>query len=81
MRAEVNLVGLCCSVPQLIVYSKVKKMKENDVLEVVVERGSSQEQDVVMVIKKFGIDVVYTDEGDLRRYVIELPRARQKNLS
>ncbi len=70
MRTEINLIGLCCSVPQLLVYSKLKKMREGDVLEVVVEKGSSQEQDVLMVMRSFGLTPRVEEREDLRRYVV-----------
>lgn len=72
MKVEVNLMGLCCSVPQLIVYSKLKKMKEGDLLDIVVEKGSSQEQDIVMVLQKFGFRTEVSEKDDCRRYLVHV---------
>ncbi|AWR98021.1 hypothetical protein DFR86_11065 [Acidianus sulfidivorans JP7] len=57
MKIVVDLIGLCCSVPQMIVYSKLKKMKDTDLLEIIVEKNSSQDRDVINVIQHFNVYV------------------------
>ncbi|QKR00802.1 sulfurtransferase TusA family protein [Metallosphaera tengchongensis] len=64
MRIELDLTGLCCSVPQMLVYSNLKKMKEMDILEIVVEKGSSQERDVLEVLNYFGLEPQVSERND-----------------
>ncbi|MBW9141812.1 MAG: sulfurtransferase TusA family protein [Candidatus Aramenus sulfurataquae] len=70
MKTTLDLTGLCCSVPQLMVYSKVKKMVKGDVVEVIVETGSSQEQDVINVIRHFSLEYKVLRQGDKSVYLI-----------
>ncbi|EZQ07076.1 MULTISPECIES: sulfurtransferase TusA family protein [Acidianus] len=79
MRVELNLVGLCCAVPQLLAYSKIKKLKEGDVLEIVVEKGSSQERDIVNLIEYFKLDVTRRENGDEVRYTLKIDKAILSN--
>ncbi len=69
-KTTLDLVGLCCSVPQLMVYSRLKKMREGDVLEIVVEANSSQEQDVKRVLEYFQADVRVERQGDRAIYTV-----------
>ncbi len=70
MKTRLDLVGLCCSVPQLLVYSKLKKLREGDILEIVVETNSSQELDVRKLLEYFSVNVYVTREGDTTIYTV-----------
>ncbi|WP_162582894.1 sulfurtransferase TusA family protein [Acidianus brierleyi] len=70
MQTKLDLTGLCCSVPQMLVYSKLKKMNRGDILEIIVEKGSSQEADVVRVLNYFGCSSERTERGEVSIYII-----------
>ncbi|ARM76867.1 sulfurtransferase TusA family protein [Acidianus manzaensis] len=72
MKSTIDLLGLCCAVPQMIVYSKLKKMKDGDILEVIVERNSSQERDIVDLFQYFKIntELKHLDE-DRVMYIVK----------
>ncbi len=71
MHVKLDLTGLCCSVPQMLVYSKLKKMNEGDILEIIVEKGSSQESDVVRVLNYFGCRIEKIENNEISIYKIE----------
>jgi len=72
MQIKLDLKGLCCSVPQMLVYSKLKKMNRGDILEIIVEKGSSQETDVVRVLNYFGCSAERTEHGEVSIYIIRI---------
>ncbi|BCU69085.1 sulfurtransferase TusA family protein [Stygiolobus caldivivus] len=70
MRSEVNLVGLCCSVPHLIVYNKLRKMSKGDTLLVITDDATVVQRDIIPLAEKFGCKTTITKDEDL--FKIEL---------
>lgn len=68
---KLDLTGLCCSVPQMLVYSKIKKMRKGDTLEIIVEKGSSQELDVIRVLEFFKCNTNKIEMGDKCVYFVQ----------
>ncbi|TRM86527.1 hypothetical protein DJ526_09765 [Sulfolobus sp. A20-N-G8] len=54
----------------MLVYSKLKKLREGDVLEIIVETNSSQEQDIIKVLEYFRVNVHVTRKGDTTIYTV-----------
>jgi tRNA 2-thiouridine synthesizing protein A len=75
MKSKIDLIGLCCSVPQMLVYSKIKKMNSGDVLEIVVEKESSQENDIIKVLNHFAqsmrLSIDKTEDKDMSIYTVK----------
>lgn len=54
----------------MLVYSKVKKLRRDDMIEIIVERGSSQERDVLEVLRSFGIMPEVKNDGEVAVYIV-----------
>ena len=70
MKSELNLIGLCCSVPHLMIYNKLKKMNKGDILIVITDDLTVVQRDVIPLAQKFGCKMDIKKEGD--EYKIEL---------
>jgi len=55
----------------MLVYSKIKKMRKGDTLEIIVEKGSSQELDVIRVLEFFKCNANKIEIGDKCVYFIQ----------
>ncbi|MDT7873597.1 MULTISPECIES: sulfurtransferase TusA family protein [unclassified Stygiolobus] len=72
MKSEVNLIGLCCSVPHLIVYNKLRKMNRGDELTVITDDITVVQRDIIPLAKKFKCMVNIAKENDVFKVTLTL---------
>ncbi|BFH73045.1 sulfurtransferase TusA family protein [Sulfurisphaera javensis] len=69
---ELNLIGLCCSQPHLLVYSKLRKMKEEEKLRIITDDVTVIERDIIPLARTFNCKYLVKKEND--KYIIYLEK-------
>lgn len=65
---ELDLIGLCCSVPQLTLYSALRKLGVGEEVRIRTDDRVVLERDIIPLLERFNVEYRVELEGD--NYVI-----------
>ncbi|BCS93999.1 hypothetical protein L3N51_00428 [Metallosphaera sp. J1] len=61
---ELDLTGLCCSVPQLTLYSALKKLEPGTKIRIITDDRTVLERDIIPLLVKNGMSYTITQDED-----------------
>lgn len=70
MTEEINLIGLCCSVPHLIVYNKLRKLNKNETIIVLTDDTTVLYRDIIPLAEKFNCKIEVSKTDDIYRVTL-----------
>ncbi|MDT7876551.1 MAG: sulfurtransferase TusA family protein [Sulfolobaceae archaeon] len=70
MTEEINLIGLCCSVPHLIVYNKLRKISKNETIIVLTDDTTVLYRDIIPLAEKFKCKIELSKVNDVYRVTL-----------